>query len=68
MHRPTLRTPFNDDVGEQMAKITKLTFYSDGVRLSGLLYEPDDLKPAMQRVDEQAFALEPGQSGPRDVT
>lgn len=49
MHRPTLRTPFNDDVGEQMAKITKLSFYSDGVRLSGLLYEPDDLKPGERR-------------------
>lgn len=32
-----------------MAKITKLSFYSDGLCLSGLLYEPEDLKPGEVR-------------------
>ena len=32
-----------------MAKITKTSFYSDGLKLSGLLYEPDDLQPGERR-------------------
>lgn len=32
-----------------MAKVKKVVFYSDGLALSGLLYEPDDLKPGERR-------------------
>lgn len=32
-----------------MAKISEVSFYSDGLKLSGLIYEPDDLKPGERR-------------------
>lgn len=32
-----------------MAKVTEVSFYSEGLKLSGLLYEPDDLKPGEVR-------------------
>ncbi|RDJ01860.1 alpha/beta hydrolase [Rhizobium grahamii] len=32
-----------------MPKITELTFFSEGLKLKGLLYEPDDLKPGEKR-------------------
>lgn len=32
-----------------MPRITEVSFYSDGLKLSGLLYEPDDLRPGEKR-------------------
>jgi len=32
-----------------MAKVKEVSFYSEGLKLSGLLYEPDDLKPGEKR-------------------
>jgi dipeptidyl aminopeptidase/acylaminoacyl peptidase len=32
-----------------MVKVTNVSFYSDGLKLSGLLYEPDDLKEGEKR-------------------